>query len=156
MSNKNLLFFLLAMLAFQMPLQAQGFGFLTIAKTSGESTSYAIGNVKIAFNATAGTMDVTSESGTATFSLAGLEKLHFTSTNVGMRKVTTHPVTFSNGDRLSLTVTAAATLRVYSTDGTLVLQKQLAAGSNEVSMSQLPMGTYIVKLNGSTLKISKQ
>ena len=48
-----------------------------------------------------------------------------------------------------------SSLSIYRIDGKLYYNQQLQMGKHAISLSQLPKGTYIIKINADIIKISK-
>ena len=56
---------------------------------------------------------------------------------------------------LSVSVSSATTAQLYDFSGRLVAEPKLAAGSNNIDLSQLPAGVYMLRVDGVTKKVVK-
>lgn len=64
--------------------------------------------------------------------------------------ITGNPVT---NDLLTVQVHGASTLSLYSTDGKLLWEEQVNAGTKSIDVSRYAKGTYLLKSNSSTQKV---
>ena len=68
-------------------------------------------------------------------------------------KITGNPII--NG-QLQITILSACTLKLYSSDGTILWSKKFAAGSQTVDMSKYAKGIYLLKAEGQSEQIVVQ
>ena len=84
------------------------------------------------------------------------ETFRYTATSINTEKmgVSVYPTIISSEINIVSSQEGMATF--YSLTGSVVLQKQVYAGTNNVSTSSIPVGYYILKINGNTFKVVKK
>lgn len=139
-------------------LRAQDYRYLTFAYGSVEKSISLNTLQKLVFN-DGHVVAVTSE-GNVTMPQNEMQRMFFGATATGIR-------TTENGRGTVLTYdydsgclringgTTAQTLRIFTVNGMLVREQAVATAGDNVSVTGLPQGVYIAKLNGITLKFSK-
>jgi hypothetical protein len=105
-------------------------------------------------------LKVTSEAGITTFALADVLRFNYEKKDLsGINETVTDRtgVTFE-GDILVISqLKANATVAIYAIDGKLLRQlKAHRSGTYRISLSELPLGLYLVKADNTTYKITKQ
>ena len=121
---------------------------LTIKLDEQPVTKYVDGNLVI-------TTTLTS----ITYPLEQVRKYTYTSQTDGFVSPKTIGVTFSaDGEALTFNNLKPQTdIAVYNATGQLLLkQASSESGSATISCSHMPVGVYVVKVNGATYKISKR
>lgn len=126
--------------------------YLTLTFKDGTEKSYPAEGIKITYEGDY--MVIVSEGVTYQVLKADLDKMKFTTEPTGITSVKAgNSLTVENGV-LTINVTKASTLKIYSTDGTEVLSRKVNAGETTVGIPQIPAGVYVVKVNNQTFKIS--
>lgn len=84
------------------------------------------------------------------------ETYEYAPTSVKTEKVgvSVYPTIISS--QINIVTQQEGIVAFYSLTGSVVIQKQVYAGTNNVSTSSLPAGYYILKVNGNTFKVIKK
>lgn len=129
-------------------VQATDYLYLNVTGTGG---SYQLSDIrKITF--TASDMVLWSDNGTTTIPLADIGKMILSDMSTGIETPQARPAeafTIANG---KLQMADGALLTIYSTDGRMVRQLR-ANGQEQIDLSTLPKGAYIIKVNNTARKI---
>ena len=106
-----------------------------------------------------GNLVITTTLTSITYPLEQVRKYTYTSQTDGFVSLKTIGVTFSaDGEALTFNNLKPQTdIAVYNATGQLLLkQASSESGSATISCSHMPVGVYVVKVNGATYKISKR
>lgn len=138
-----------------MPAWADDYSYLTL-QYGGVQESVALSALKkITFSG--GQLLATTTSGVKTYALSTMEKMFFASEPTALRAVQDDAVALTY-DRASQQLRVcrrdgAAVLRVYHANGGLMLSAPVAEGESTFSLSALPKGLYVVRVNQQTIKV---
>lgn len=125
---------------------AQSYEYLTFQKVSGDEFSMAIDHLKITFDQ--GNLTATDGSKTVSVTLNDMNKMFFTATPTAIDQATTDEATqvaanIVNG-QLHVTAPMGSKVCVYD------------MGGRQVNAQHLTKGTYLVRINNTTLKVLAQ
>lgn len=136
---------------------ADGLPYLTVTRANGAETSYELKDLKITFTAADMLLTGNGTAESVPLSALGNARMRFTelATAIG-GTVAEHTAIVSRGDRLDITAPAAATLRIYSDAGLVVMTRKISQGTTAVDISRLTAGIYIVKMGNKAIKIEKR
>lgn len=148
---------LLLAAAVAQPVSADDYNYLTL-QYEGVQQSVVLSTLKkITFSG--GKMQVATANETLSYDLNTMEKMFFSATATAVTTPSASRTELAY-DRATQTVHVGeagkgATLNVYFVNGSLALRAPVAAEGATVSLSALPKGLYVIKLNGQTLKIMR-
>lgn len=139
-------------------LRAQSYDYLTFAY-GGVEKSFSMSSLKKLTFTDGQVVAVTAE-GEVSMPQHVMERMFFSATPTNIRPAVAGDNTALAYDALSGCLringgTAAQSLRIFTVNGMLVRELTVAAGGDNVSLTGLPKGIYIAKLNDITLKFSK-
>lgn len=131
---------------------------LVVLERSGAARSFVTTEVRrITFDS--GRMCVQSNDGTThSWEVSAVRKCYFGTapevpTPVGSARAASWKVC---GQHLLVSADSEAVLTVHNTEGRLLLMRHVPVGMSAVSLADLPVGVYVVRMNGETLKLMKQ
>ncbi len=127
-------------LALGLTASAQSYSYLTFRQADGSETSLKTSGLKLTF--ADGNLVATNGSETATFALANMAKMYFSSSATAISQASTESVSASivNGT-LQVTAPAGTSVSVYGLDG------------REMPHQGLASGVYVVKVGQKVLKL---
>lgn len=136
-----------------LPMLADDYQYLTVAHASVEQSIELASIQKITFDTQGGHTIVTTTEGEVRFPISEMEKMFFSATPTAIKSLP------AKSDNLSyakgkLNVDAEGVLYIYAASGQAVRMAKVD-GKTSISLSNLPKGTYIVKLGSQTIKIQK-
>lgn len=139
-------------------LRAQSYDYLTFAY-GGVEKSVSMSSLKKLMFTDGQVVAVTAE-GNVTMPQHTMERMFFSAKATDIRPTTPSENTTLTYDALSGCLringgTAAQTLRLFTVNGMLIRELAVSAEGDNVSVTGLPKGVYIAKLNDITLKFSK-
>lgn len=109
-------------------------GSLLLNKTDASSNSYAISGIrKLIFGIYSGINEITSD----------------------QTSISLYPCPASNYLRLQNAPEGKTSIRIYSMNGVEMMNYNLASASQQIDISRLPKGMYLLKTNNKTLKFTK-
>lgn len=148
---------LIALVALAVTVCAQAdndeYKYLTLATTSGEQSVELATIQKITFDMNAQTVVVTTSEGVVNLPQSEMQKMFFSATPTAIAQLPLE----ANGlsvKRGVLTVKGNGLVRIYNASGALQ-QMANVEGSANISLSNLPAGTYIINMGKQTIKVNK-
>lgn len=131
---------------------------LVVLERSGAARSFVPAEVRrITFDG--GRMCVQSSDGTTHFwEVSAVRKCYFgtvseSPTTIGSARAASWKVC---GQHLMVSTDSEAVLTVHNTEGRLLLMRHVPVGMSAVNLAELPVGIYVVRMNGETLKLMMQ
>lgn len=112
---------------------------------------------RITFNN--GAMQVVQKDGTSTsYTINGISRLYFDVLNGIQDKIADSQslVQYISSDQIRVNSEAGSQVSLFRVDGSQVLQRRLSEDNGTVSISALPKGIYLLRVNGQAVKISKK
>jgi hypothetical protein len=156
MKHKILSFILLALCTVAASAGVKDATTLCIENSKGETVKFAlIESPKMTFKST---FVIVQASETKIFRFKEIASVYFTDEETGINDATTDEEVSNRLNTVSLTKFAANTaVRVYTPAGMIVKQTMTDAdGSADVSTSDLPRGTYIIKAGKTAFKFIRR
>ena len=102
-----------------------------------------------------------SDNSTRSFSLLTTKKLYFSPESVSsvvstdIQEIAVYPNPSVDFIRIENAPVEETNVAIYSVNGTIILQKTISSSDNEINVSQLQAGLYIIKMNTQTIKFIK-
>lgn len=129
--------------------------YLTLTLNDSCEASYLLEGFRVTYDAQ--NMYIESNGGKYTVATEKLVKMNFTETETSIAGTKLRAAVEINADG-SVTVSPAqnAVVKVYSTDGTLVMQQKAEAGKATSFSLDVPKGIYIMNINGQSVKFEKK
>lgn len=132
--------------------KADGFAFLTVSK-NGETIDYKVSDIrKITFDETNMILNLTNgDTEILPFSVLTEMTIGDGSTGISLVGMDKTGLELKNGS-LSVDMKDDGTVILYDSAGKKRFSQRVKAGKNSISVSHLPKGVYIVKVNGDKQK----
>ena len=96
---------------------------------------------------------------TATYAVSAIRKVLFTNNDETQTQTSlaeSNINVYADGDNLYvINAPETARVEVYAITGVKMLDQNISSSSSTISISSLPAGIYVVRVNGSTFKISR-
>ena len=150
---KKLILSIIAVCIANVAMAQDEYKYLTVATTSAESSIELATIQKITFDMTENLVVVTTSEGVVKFAQAEMQKMFFTDAPTAIESLPTESTNLKVASN-TLKAEGRGLLRIYSANGTLQRMANVDGNAN-ISLSNLPAGTYIINLGKQTIKVSK-
>lgn len=132
---------------------AEDYKYLTVSTSSNESSIELATVQKITFDMNEKLVVVTTSEGQVNFPISEMQKMFFSAEPTAIERLpqTSADLKVANG---VLRVNGDGLLRIYNASGALQRMAKVD-GSANISLDNLPAGTYIINLGKQTIKVVK-